>query len=65
MTDQQKTEFEKMGEEKQLTLLQEFAVFIMENKKWWLIPILAVMFFVGLVVVLSSTGLAPFVYTIF
>lgn len=65
MTDQQKTEFEKMGEEKRLTLLQEFAVFIMENKKWWLIPILAVMFFVGLVVVLSSTGLAPFVYTIF
>ena len=64
MADQQ-TEFEKMGQEKQLTLLQEFTIFIMENKKWWLIPILVVMFFVGLVVVLSSTGLAPFVYTIF
>ena len=61
----QKTEFEKAGEEKQLSLVQEFVVFVRENKKWWLIPILVALGLVGLLVVLGSTGAAPFIYTLF
>jgi len=64
MTDQ-KTEFEKAGENEQLSLPQEFLVFVMENKKWWLVPILLVLSLVGLLVVLGSTGAAPFIYTLF
>lgn len=60
-----KTEFEQAGDEKQLSLAQEFFVFVTQNKKWWLIPILLVLSLVGLLVVLGSTGAAPFIYTLF
>lgn len=63
--DEQKTEFENAGQQKQLSLVQEFVLFVTENKKWWLIPILLVLGLVGLLVVLGSTGAAPFIYTLF
>jgi hypothetical protein len=39
--------------------------FLKTNKKWWLVPILVVFLIVGLLTLLSSTGLAPFIYTLF
>ena len=39
--------------------------FLKTNKKWWLIPILCVFLIIGLLMLLSSTGLAPFIYTLF
>lgn len=59
------SEFERLGEEEQLSLVSEFVLFIKENKAWWMIPILLVLGGVGLLVVLSSTGAAPFIYTLF
>jgi hypothetical protein len=46
-------------------LLSDLWYFLKTNKKWWLIPILVVFLLVGLLVLLSSTGLAPFIYTLF
>ena len=63
--DSQKTVFEKLGQEQQLSLFQEFVLFITENKKWWLIPILVVFSVVGVLAALASTGAAPFIYTLF
>ncbi len=60
-----KSEFEEAGDERPPTLVQEFFQFIVENKKWWMIPILLSFGLVGLVVLLSSTGAAPFIYTLF
>lgn len=66
MTDSsEKNEFEKAGDDQPLTLVQEFLLFVVENKKWWLIPILLSFALIGLLVVLSSTGAAPFIYTLF
>ena len=62
---EKKTEFEEAGEEQQLSLIQEFWLFVTENKKWWLIPIFAVLGLIGVLVVLGSTGAAPFIYTLF
>jgi hypothetical protein len=59
------SEFVQANKEKQLNLVQEFVLFVMENKKWWLIPILVVFALVGLLVVLGSSGAAPFIYTLF
>lgn len=65
----QKSEFEKAKEGKQASLLREFVDFVLDNKKWWLIPIFLVLFLFALIVVLGatvgSTGVAPFIYTIF
>ncbi len=60
-----KNEFEKLGEQEELSLFSEFVLFIKENKAWWMIPILLVLGLVGVLVVLSSTGAAPFIYTLF
>lgn len=62
---QPKTAFEQAGQEASPSLAREFGLFIMENKKWWMIPILLVMSLVGLLVLLASTGAAPFIYTLF
>ena len=58
-------EFERPGEEQELSLVGEFWVFIKENKAWWMVPILLVLGGLGALVVLSSTGAAPFIYTLF
>ncbi len=64
-SSENRAEFEELSQEKQLSLMQEFFVFIMENKKWWLVPILVVFSLVGVLVALASTGAAPFIYTLF
>jgi len=45
------------------TLLAEFWEFLQHNKKWWLLPILIVLLLFGLLIFLSGTGAAPFIYT--
>lgn len=66
MTDQPKNEFEKAAAESSRGgLLAELWAFVRENKKWWLIPILVTLLLFGLLVLLSGTGLAPFIYTLF
>ena len=64
-SEKQKSEFEKAAQEKQLSLVKEFLLFVRENKKWWMIPILLVLSFVGMLVALGATGAAPFIYTLF
>lgn len=60
----QKNAFEQAGQKKSPTLVQEFLRFIVEEKKWWMIPILLSFAIIGLLVILSSTGAAPFIYTL-
>ena len=64
-TNDAKSEFEKLGQEKQANLVQEFTHFLRENKKWWLAPIVVALGIVGVLVILGSTGAAPFIYTLF
>ena len=48
------------------SLIRELWAFMRMRKKWWLLPIVAVMFFVGaLLVFAQGSALAPFIYTIF
>lgn len=45
---------------------RELWEFLRVRKKWWLLPILAVMLIVGtLLVFAQGSALAPFIYTIF
>jgi hypothetical protein len=48
------------------SLIKEFFLFIREEKKWWLIPLVAVLLLVGtLIVFAGSSPLAPFLYPLF
>ena len=43
----------------------EFWGFLKYNKKWWLAPIIICLLLLGLLVLMSSSGVAPFIYTLF
>ncbi len=47
------------------SLFSEFLDFLKHNKKWWLLPIVLVLLALGALVVLSGSGAAPFIYTLF
>ena len=45
---------------------KEFFEFLMERKKYWLLPIIIVLALFGILIVLSQGSvIAPFIYTIF
>ena len=51
---------------KEPSILAEYLRFLIERKKYWLIPIVLLLFVMGtLVVVLEGSALAPFIYAIF
>lgn len=65
MADEPQKSFEESSSDKQLSLGQEIVEMLRHNKKWWLIPIILVLALFGLLLVLGSTGAAPFIYTLF
>ena len=60
----QKTFADAAGE-KESTLVGDMISLLRHNKKWWLIPLLAVLLAFGLLLILGATGAAPFIYTLF
>jgi len=58
-------DFARQAEESSPGLLRELLDFLLYNKAWWITPIVVVLLLVGLLIVLSSTGAAPFIYPLF
>jgi hypothetical protein len=58
-------DFQRQAEQKQPGLIAEFGYFLLHEKKWWLIPIVVVLLLIGALLLLSGTGAAPFIYTLF
>jgi Family of unknown function (DUF5989) len=58
------SKFEKV-QQKNASLLSEVFGFLTQNKKWWLLPLVGTFLVVGVLVLLSTTVAAPFIYTIF
>ena len=59
-------DFEKAASESSgAGIVSEFLAFLRFNKKWWLLPILAILLGLGLIILLSGTAAAPFIYTLF
>ena len=46
-------------------IVGEFWYFLSHTKKWWLLPIVAILLAFGVLVFLSGTAAAPFIYTLF
>ncbi len=66
MADQKyKQDFMRAAEQSQPGVLRESWQWLRHNKKWWLAPILLGLLLVGVLVVLSGTAVAPFIYTLF
>ncbi len=50
---------------RQTGLIGEFWHFLRSSKKWWLLPIVAVLLILAILAFLSTTAAAPFIYTLF
>ncbi len=59
----QASAFEEAASEK--GIVAEFWEFLMDNKKFWLIPILLVLLLLGMLIIFSGSTAAPFIYTLF
>jgi len=62
---EQAKRFVQAGRQRRPGLVREFWEFLKHNKKWWLLPILLVLLLVGLLVVLSGSGVGAWMYTVF
>ena len=47
------------------SLLTQFVAFIVQEKKWWLIPLVVVLLIMGALVLVGSSPVAPFIYPLF
>jgi hypothetical protein len=47
------------------SVVRELFLFLRHNRKWWLLPIFFVLGLFGLLILLSGSGAAPFIYTLF
>jgi hypothetical protein len=50
-------------DEGQASLLTEFFWFLKDNKKWWLIPMILIFLLLGMLMMVGSGPLSPFLYT--
>jgi hypothetical protein len=49
-----------------MSLVTELFRFVMVRKKYWLVPVLLVMFLLGgLLILAKGSAVAPFIYTLF
>lgn len=60
-----KEDFAELAREGRSSLVREFLEFLKHNKKWWLLPVLLILFGLGLLIFLSGTAAAPFIYPLF
>lgn len=48
-----------------MDFLKDLWGFLKERKKWWLVPLILLIGVLGLLMVFSSSTLAPLIYTLF
>ncbi|HPA21161.1 MAG TPA: DUF5989 family protein [Verrucomicrobiae bacterium] len=49
-----------------MEFLKDLFAFLMERKKWWLMPVILVLLLLGaLLIFAGQSAVAPFIYTLF
>ena len=48
-----------------LSIFREFLLFLKEEKKWWLTPMIAMTILLGAIVILGGTPAGAFIYSLF
>ncbi len=64
-SESEEDRFAREAEEENVGFVAEFVLFLRENKKWWLIPLIGSLLLLGAISLLAASGAAPFIYTIF
>jgi len=61
----QTDEFARQAGEEDPGFVAELWGFIRDNKKWWVTPIIVALMAIGVLLVLSTTAVGPFIYALF
>jgi hypothetical protein len=60
------SELEKVQQkEAKVGFVRDLLYFLLTNKRWWLTPILVILLLMSLLTLLSTSAVAPFIYTLF
>lgn len=65
MSRKEPSKFEEQAAQARGGFFAEFWIFLKENKKWWLVPILLAFLLLGALLLAGGTGAAPLIYTLF
>ena len=65
MSEKPKTKFTDVEPVREKGVLGEFWGLLMDNKKYWMLPIILLLLVFGVLVILSGSSAAPFIYTLF
>ncbi|QDT93236.1 DUF5989 family protein [Gimesia algae] len=63
-SEEQSSDFLSQSESAAPGILAEFWDFLKHNKKWWLAPIIIALLLIGLLILVSGSAIAPFIYPI-
>ena len=64
-TKQHADDFALQAQTSQPGIISETVSWLRNNKKWWFLPVIITLLFVGMLVILGGSPLAPFIYTLF
>jgi hypothetical protein len=59
------SEFARQAGMRRSSFLSDYFYLVKTNRKWWMLPLMGLLLGFGLLMVLASTGAAPFIYTMF
>lgn len=65
MNEKPKSKFTDVKPTREKGVLGEFFGLLMQNKKYWMLPIILLLLVFGVLVILSGSSAAPFIYTLF
>jgi hypothetical protein len=60
-----KNSFEDLAREAPQSFVKEVWYLLSTDRRWWLAPIVIAIVVLGVLVMLSGTGVGPFIYTLF
>lgn len=58
-------DFVRAGQAGRGSFLSDYVYWVRHNKKYWMLPLLLLLLAFGALMILASTGAAPFIYTLF
>jgi hypothetical protein len=56
---------QKVRLEKNPGFAADLLQFVVQSRKWWLVPIAVVLVLFGVILILGGTSAAPFIYSLF
>ncbi len=64
-TPTQAEEFARQGTMRRTSFASDLIFFLKNNKKWWMLPLIGLLLMFGVLMFLATTGIAPYLYTLF